>query len=157
VVRADPPATSADVHIQCYQRLLDVHATPFDKDLLTSLLGRDFEDAVVAAAFECSVVVIYTSDGHNVSSVRVSTPRVSGRHAGSMKFTEHRTPTGRWTVAEFTSVLQRELPAPGLRLQHDIVMLYNGSHYQLVTSVATNATGAAWGVSASEGAAMVLL
>jgi len=87
----------------------------------------------------------------------VSTPRVSGRHAGSVKFTEHRTPTGRWTVAEFTSVLHRELPAPGLRLQHDIVMLYNGSHYQLVTSVATLATGAAWGVSASEGAAMVLL
>jgi hypothetical protein len=62
---ASPPATSADVHIQCHQRLLDVYrCTPRrsspDKDLLTSqrLWGRDFDDAVVAAAFECSVVVI---------------------------------------------------------------------------------------------------
>jgi hypothetical protein len=74
--------TSADVHIQCYQRLLDVYATLFDKDSVGPLWGRDFDDAVVAAAFEFSVVVIYTSDGHNVSSVRVSTPRVSGRRAG---------------------------------------------------------------------------
>lgn len=150
--------TSAHEHIVCYRRLQAVSGTSLDELLDTSLWGRDFDDGVVAAAFECSVVVIRTVDGVNVSSVRISAVRASGRGAGCIKFKEHRAPTTGWTVAEFTSVLQRSLPAPGLRLQHDIVMLYDGSHYELVASVPTNAlasvpealsAGAAVGVSDS--------
>lgn len=96
--------------------------------------GRSEDDALVVSALQCSLVVFTGQANGAITTTRVTTLRVGRGRGGVVKPRVTCIKTCD-TLSELKTQLQQSLPASGLALDRDVVMVFYESnvHYELIS------------------------